>query len=131
MAQFKLSSFDPDEGLASITLASGEGAYISIGRLSAEKLNVRVLKKGWFGIPGGSLWHLCLTSSQRSDALGNIVYYDPSEHDPVMLMIGYCSTFDSIAALKKAHGSHATLFDADKAYSRLLELGICRRKEGA
>ena len=79
-------------------------------------------------MPGGSIWHLCLTISPLSGALGkNIVLYDPSGYDPMLLMIGYCSTFDSIAAMKAAHGSHASLFNAEKAYSRLVELDICHR----
>ena len=124
MKTFTVVELDEDRGEATIRLASGEEVFLFIGRLSPQDLNIRAAKVGLFG---GGIWHFCLTSNKQSAGLnGNIVHYDPARHEAGLLLLGYCSTFTSIAEMKSAQGNHVSRFDADGAVARLVELGIVR-----
>lgn len=130
MSQFKVLGVKEDEGIAGVQLPSKETVMIYIGRLSSGAINVRVMKPGFLAVLTGRIWHICLTKN-RSDADlgGNILYYDNVKYDPLTLIIGYCSRFQSIREMRAAVGRHAAVFNDEEEYQRLLDLGIFKRKE--
>jgi hypothetical protein len=119
-------NWDSAQRIAQLELDSAETVFLGGSYLDQSLFGCNATVKNIFGLPIKRIWRFAFVAG-KSDR--NLVHLDFEEHPPFYALVGYAMQFSTIAEMRSAQGSHALLFDAERAFNILMACGAISRKE--
>ena len=120
----RVLELDKSKGYALIQLESGEKVTIG-GVLNDDErffvCSARV--KNVIGLHTKRIWDFVLSPVPRQCTI-EAVELDFSEYDPYSALLGYALRYPSVSVMREAEGKHRFLFEVEKCFDRLAELGV-------